>query len=152
MSGKRIALVTACGNKKEKTPQEAGKLYKSARVRHLYRRSKELNLPLFIISAKYGLVSADEIIEPYNAVMTDEKCKKLKEKILSKLKDFDVIIYYRGGARKTYLDCISKVTKELGKELIVFGYGNMGDIGKLTDILEEYGGRGGTEVTSVHRK
>jgi hypothetical protein len=67
--------------------------------------------------------------------MTDEKCRKLKEKMLSKLRDFDVIIYYRGGARKTYLDCISKVAKELGKELIVFGYGNMGEIGKLTDIL-----------------
>ena len=136
MSGKRIALVTACGNKKEKTPQEAGKLYRSARIRHLYRRSKELNIPLFIISAKYGLVSADEIIEPYNAVMTDEKCKELKEKMLSKLRDFDIIIYYRGGARKTYLDCISEVAKELEKELIVFGYGNMGDIGKLTNILD----------------
>ena len=135
MSGKRIALVTACGNKKEKTPQEAGKLYRSARIRHLYRRSKELNIPLFIISAKYGLVSAEEVIEPYNAVMTDEKCKELKEKMLSKLRDFDIIIYYRGGARKTYLDCISEAAKELEKELIVFGYGNMGDIGKLTDIL-----------------
>ncbi|ADY74148.1 hypothetical protein Dester_1521 [Desulfurobacterium thermolithotrophum DSM 11699] len=141
MLRKRIALVTACGNKKEETPQKAWKLYKSARVRHLYRRSKELNLPFFIISAKYGLISADEVIEPYNAVMTDEKCEELKEKILSKLKDFDVIIYYRGGARKTYLDCISEVAKELGKELIVFGYGNMGDIGKLADILEEYGER-----------
>ena len=141
MSEKRIVLVTACGNKKEKTPQEAGKLYRSARIRHLYRRSKELNIPFFIISAKYGLVSADEVIEPYNAVMTDEKCKKLKEKILSKLKDFDVIIYYRGGARKTYLDCISEVAKELGKELIVFGYGNMGDIRKLTDILEKIWGK-----------
>jgi hypothetical protein len=138
LSGKRIALVTACGNKKEKTPQEAGKLYRSARIRHLYRRSKELNIPLFIISAKYGLVSAEEVIEPYNAVMTDEKCKELLLSIKEKLKSFDVIIFYRGGSRKEYYNCIKKASLELGKNLISFGYGNMGDIRKLDKILRSF--------------
>ena len=52
----KIMLITACGNKKENKPIEAGKLYKSSRIRHLYRRSKELNIPFYILSAKYGLI------------------------------------------------------------------------------------------------
>ncbi len=136
---KKIALVTACGGKKEDRKLPAGKLYKSARIRHLYRRSKELGVPFFILSAGYGLISGDEEIEPYEAVMTEERCGELLPTLLSCLKNFDVIVYYRGGARKEYLNCIEKAAELLGKELIVFGYGNMGDIGKLEEVLREVG-------------
>ena len=139
MQGKRIVLVTSCGNKKESSPQVAGKLYKSARIRHLYRKSKELGIPFFILSAGYGLVSGDEVISPYNAVMSEEKCKELERKIAERLKDYDVIVYYKGGARKDYLDCIKRVAEKLEKELVVFGYGNMGDIGKLGEVLKSLG-------------
>ncbi|SMO67911.1 hypothetical protein SAMN06269117_11816 [Balnearium lithotrophicum] len=138
----RLALVTACGGKKEGTKRKAGLLYKSARIRHLYRKSKELKIPMFIISAKYGLVSADDEIEPYEAVMTDERCRELLPTLLKKLKDFDVVIYFRGGARKEYYNCIREAVDTLKKELVVFGYGNMGDIGKLQGIVEEVRSRG----------
>jgi hypothetical protein len=132
----KIVLITACGGKKEKGKRKAAELYKSARIRHLYRRSKELNLPFYILSAKYGLVFAEEEIEPYEAVMTEEKCKELLPNILEKLKDYEVVIYYRGGARKEYYDCIKEACETLGKKFVSFGYGNMGDIRKLDSILE----------------
>ncbi len=138
----KLALVTACGGKKEKTKRKAGLLYKSARIRHLYKRSKELNIPMFILSAKYGLISADDEIEPYEAVMTDEKCRELLPTLLEKLKDFDVVIYFRGGARREYYNCVEEAVNSLEKELIVFGYGNMGDIGKLSEIVKEVKSRG----------
>ncbi|TCK04585.1 DUF6884 domain-containing protein [Phorcysia thermohydrogeniphila] len=136
---KKVVLVTACGNKKEEKPRPAGELYKSARIRHLYRKSKELGVPFFILSAGYGLVSGDEMISPYNAVMSEERCRELEGEIAERLKAYDVIVYYRGGARKDYLDCIKKVAEKLGKEFIVFGYGNMGDIGKLGEVLKSLG-------------
>ncbi len=132
---KKVALVTACGGKKEDRKLPAGKLYKSARIRYLYKRSKELGIPFFILSAGYGLISGDEEIEPYEAVMTEKRCGELLPTLLSRLKEFDVIVYYRGGARKEYLNCIEKAAELLGKELVVFGYGNMGDIGKLEEVL-----------------
>ncbi len=138
----KLALVTACGGKKEKSKRKAGLLYKSARIRHLYKRSKELKIPMFILSAKYGLVSADDEIEPYEAVMTDERCGGLLSTLLEKLKDFDVVIYFRGGARREYYNCVREAVDTLKKELVVFGYGNMGDIGKLQEIVEEFKGRG----------
>ena len=72
---KKIVLITACGKKKENKKSKAGKLYKSSRIRYLYRKSKEMNIPFYILSAKYGLVNGDEIIEPYNQVMDEKQCK-----------------------------------------------------------------------------
>jgi len=133
---KKVALVTACGGKKENKKLPAGKLYRSARIRHLFRRSKELGVPFFILSAGYGLISGDEEIEPYEAIMTEERCRELLPTLLSRLKEFDVIVYYRGGARKEYLNCIERAAELLKKELVVFGYGNMGDIGKLESVIK----------------
>ncbi|WP_457680664.1 DUF6884 domain-containing protein [Thermovibrio sp.] len=136
---KRVALITACGGKKEEKSLPAGKLYKSARIRHLYRRSKELSLPFFILSAKYGLISADETVEPYEAVMDRERCKELLPQIISRLKEFDAVVYFKGGARRDYLECIEKAAKEAKVELFVFGYGNMGGVKELTSVLAEAG-------------
>jgi len=132
---KRIVLITACGSKKEEKPTIAGRLYKSPRIRYLYKKSKEFRLDFYILSAKYGLISGDEIVEPYDQVMDKAQCEKLKSQIRDILKNFDVIIYYKGGARKEYLECLEVIAKELNKKLITFGYGNMGDIGKLEEIL-----------------
>jgi hypothetical protein len=96
----RVMLATACGAKKEDTLQPAGKLYKSARVRHLYRRSKELGIPFYVLSAKYGLVDGDQLIGPYDAVLTPKQARELLPQVISVVKNYDVVIYYKGGARK----------------------------------------------------
>ncbi len=134
---KRLVLITACGNKKEGGPAKAGKLYKSPRIRHLHRKSKELNIPFYILSAKYGLVNGDEIIVPYNQIMEEKRCRELESQIEKALENFDIIIYYKGGARKEYFNCLKRISKKLNKKFISFGYGNMGNIGKLEDILNE---------------
>ncbi|ASJ03942.1 hypothetical protein A3L01_00630 [Thermococcus barossii] len=132
-----MALVTSCGAKKEETPQPAGRLYKSSRIRHLYKKSKELGIPFYILSAKYGLINADMIIEPYDKVMTPERAAELLSPVKETIKSFDLVVFYKGGARKEYRELIEKACEETGTRLISFGYGNMGDIGKLDKILEE---------------
>ena len=134
---KNLVLITACGNKKENKPTKAGRLYKSSRIRHLYKKSKELDIDFYILSAKYGLVNGDEIIAPYNQIMNEKQCEELKNQIKTILENFDIIIYYRGGARKEYYNCLEKITKKLNKKFISFGYGNVGDIRKLEDIVNE---------------
>ncbi len=134
MKGK-IVLITACGNKKEDKPTKAGRLYKSSRIRHLYKKSHELRIPFYILSAKYGLVNGNEIIQPYNQIMNEGQCEKLKNQIEKVLENFDIIIYYKGGARKEYYNCLENITRKLNKKFISFGYGNMGDIRKLEDII-----------------
>jgi len=136
---RKVALITACGGKKEERPTFAGELYKSARIRHLYRRSKELKVPFFILSAKYGLVNGDEVIEPYEAVMDGERCRELKKQIVKVLRGFDAVVYFRGGARKDYYDCLKEAAEEAGVEFYSFGRGNMGEIGRLEEVLREVG-------------
>ncbi len=135
MKNEKIVLITACGNKKEKGPAPAWKLYKSSRIRHLYKKSKELGIPLYILSAKYGLVFAEEVIEPYDMIMEEKRCKELIEQIKLVISKYNAIIFFKGGSRKVYKNCLEKVVNELNKKLVVFGYGNMGDIGKLEDIV-----------------
>jgi len=130
-----MVLITACGNKKENVPTVVGKLYKSTRIRYLYKKSKELNIPFYILSAKYGLVNSDKIISPYNQIMDDNQCIKLKSQIKEVLKNFDIIIYYKGGAREIYFNCLKDVVFELNKKFIYFGYANMGDIKKIDEII-----------------
>ncbi|WP_456326464.1 DUF6884 domain-containing protein [Palaeococcus sp. (in: euryarchaeotes)] len=137
MSTIRVSLVTACGAKKENTSQPAGRLYKSSRIRHLYKRSKELGIPFYILSAKYGLVNADTVIEPYDKVMTPERAAELLPQVKETIKGFDMIIFYKGGARKEYRELIEKACEETGTRLISFGYGNMGNIRDLDKILKE---------------
>jgi hypothetical protein len=134
---KRIVLITSCGKLKEKTPKPAGKLYKSSRIRHLYRRSKELGISFYILSAKYGLVEADQVIEPYDQELDEKRLKELLPQVANILKNFDVVIFYKGGAKKYYLDLIRKACIESNIKLVVFGYKCMGDIKKLDKILEE---------------
>lgn len=46
------------------------------------------NLDTVIISAKYGFLKSDEIIEYYNLRMTKERAEELNQEILSKFRSF----------------------------------------------------------------
>lgn len=133
----KIAIVTACGAKKENSPSPAWKLYRSSRIKYLYKQSKKLGYPLFILSARYGLVHSEEVVEPYDQILTEERMEELIPQIMECLRGFDVIVYYKGGARRTYLELIKRASKLANVELVTFGYANMGDINKLKNIIEE---------------
>jgi hypothetical protein len=126
-------LVTACGAKKGKGKSRAFLLYKSSRIRALKKIAGDV--PYAILSAKYGLVDSEEILEPYEKVMTEAIAKKHVSRVGRVLKNYDVVVYYRGGARKTYLECLVHACRDAMVPLIVCGYANMGDIGNVSDIL-----------------
>ncbi|AJC71221.1 hypothetical protein X802_02825 [Thermococcus guaymasensis DSM 11113] len=133
---KKIAIATACGAKKEKFPQPAWRLYKSSRIRHLYKKSRELGYPFYILSARYGLVPAERVLEPYDEILTPSKIQELIPIVSKTLKKFDVVVYYKGGARREYLELMSIASRIANTRLVTFGYANMGDIGKLESIIE----------------
>ncbi|WP_297093055.1 DUF6884 domain-containing protein [Thermococcus sp.] len=131
----RIIVITACGNKKSTEPGPAWKVYKSSRIRYLYRKSQELGYSFYVLSAKYGLIHAETIIEPYNEILNEDKVQELLPQVLEALKQYDVVIYYAGGARKSYKTLIQLAAGKLNKDLIIFGYANMGDINKIEDVI-----------------
>lgn len=130
----RILVVTACGRKKYDKPMAAWKLYKSSRIKAVYHRT--MGHDMGILSAKYGLIKADEVIEPYEAVMDEDKAKRFVLQAAKVIEDYDYVVYFKGGARKEYLDCMRSACKFAGKKLIVVGYANMGGINDVPKVLE----------------
>jgi len=131
----KTLVVTACGAKKNSEPMEAYKLYKSSRVKAVYNRRRGCDMA--ILSAKYGLVDANDVIEPYDKKMTEESMNEIIPFIIEKIKKYDKIVYYKGGSNKLYLNCIEKACFNAKKKLITVGYANLGDINKLSKFLED---------------
>ena len=76
---KKIVLI-ACVKRKRKTPSKAIDLYTSSLFKKSLEYAQLLNPDhIYILSAKYGLVSSEEIIEPYELTLknlpTSEKRK-----------------------------------------------------------------------------
>ncbi len=132
-----ILVITACGKAKENKPLPAGLLYKSSRIRYLYKKSRELGFPFYILSAEYGLIDANMVVKPYEKKMDETRCKELKEKIEKTLRKLgpSLVVFYKGGSPKIYVECIENVCKELGIEFKTFGFANMGGINKIEQII-----------------
>lgn len=130
----RIAVVTACGRKKESKPSLAWKLYRSPRIKMLYHHAQKFDL--YILTAKYGLVKADEIIRPYDEIMDKEKAETLAPKVAKKLDPYDYVVYYKSGANQNYLDCIKMACDISKKILIICGFKVVGGINDVPLIVE----------------
>lgn len=129
----KILIVTACGAKKATIALPAYKLYKSSRIRAVYRRRG--NSDMCILSAEYGLIDAQEVISPYNRLMDQKRACELVNSIANKLIDYEFVLFFKGGARKIYSSCIEAACRKAGKTLVMFGYANMGGINDLPRIL-----------------
>ena len=129
----RIALITACGEKKNLKPMEAYKLYRSSRIRAVYNRRRGNDM--YLLSAKNGLVGAHEIMEPYDRLMNDERAHELVPYVEKRIAPYDYVVYFKGGAREVYLNCIKEACKRLGKILVTLGYAFMGGINDLPKII-----------------
>ncbi len=130
----KVLVVTACGAKKNSQSLQAYKLYKSTRIKAVYNRRGSCDMS--ILSAKYGLVDAHEVIEPYEQVINEERAKELVPTVALKLKDYDYVVFFKGGARRAYLSYMRSACESARKNLVTLGYANMGGINDLPQVLE----------------
>ena len=131
---RKILVVTSCGARKHNTPKPAWQLYKSPRIRAVYNRRNGHDM--CILSTKYGLVEAEKVIEPYGETLTKQKANELISQTAAKIKDYDYVVYFRGGAGKEYFDCMREACKRAGRTLVSLGYKYMGDINELPNVLK----------------
>lgn len=130
----KVLIVTACGAKKNPGPMPAYKLYKSSRIKAVYNR--RCGSDMCILSAEYGLVDVHKTIKPYERVMDERRAEELVPLVAKKLKSYDCVIFFKGGARKAYLSCIRAACDKAGKTLVTLGYANMGGINDLPKVTE----------------
>ncbi len=133
-----VVLITACGRKKEETPQKAWKLYRSSRIRYLKKVADRVGVRFLILSAEYGLVDSEEVIAPYERVMDEKRCDALIHQMVEKLSRLGVskVVFYRGGARKSYFLCLQRACGILNLPLVSLGYANMGGIREVEEVLK----------------
>lgn len=137
-----LVLITACGRSKEKKPQPAWRLYKSPRIRYLKKVADEMDIPFYILSAKYGLIPAEESIEPYDVILTEKIYEELFQKVLRQLKELknegvSLVLYYRGGARKEYYELLLHACSKLKLNFIYYGSKNMKDINLSRELIRK---------------
>jgi hypothetical protein len=113
----KIVLIS-CVNKKLQQASKAKDLYISPLFRYNYRYAESLNPDkIFILSAKYGLVDPEDIIEPYNETLNNKSKKEIKEWAIKVLNDFkgkadvekDKFVFLAGNNYRMFL------TKEIKK-------------------------------------
>ena len=131
----KICVITACGNKKENTPLPAWKIYKSSRIKAVYKRRSDEDM--YILSAEHGLLPAEKVIKPYNRLLDEDRVNTLLPKIESIIKGYEKVIYFKAGARKLYEDCLNTACKNMGVEMESFGFGFMGGINELENRISK---------------
>lgn len=60
------SIIIACGSKKRDHPAPARDMYIGALFRNARKAAEATGLPWWIMSAKYGILHPDKVIEPYD--------------------------------------------------------------------------------------
>jgi cytoplasmic iron level regulating protein YaaA (DUF328/UPF0246 family) len=85
-----VAALVACCKQKKNYPTEAIELYCSPLFKKSVEYAKSFGLPIYILSAKYGLISASRTIAPYDLTlnkMTASEKKDWAVKVASQIKE-----------------------------------------------------------------
>ena len=61
-----ILIITSCSKNKASRPMQAKNLYEGQFFKGVKHFSENFGFDLAILSAKYGLISSNQVIKPYN--------------------------------------------------------------------------------------
>jgi cytoplasmic iron level regulating protein YaaA (DUF328/UPF0246 family) len=146
----KALLIISCGKKKaielqtRKIP--ASEAYQGPMFQVIQKAKREgrwnSNLFLGIVSAKYGFLRSNDLIEDYDLKMTPKLAKKLNRQVIQEItkwneeEKFDYIYVLMG---KTYLKATEGLETQLDVEVVVENMGGLG-IGqqKLVRFLEKF--------------
>jgi tetratricopeptide (TPR) repeat protein len=92
---------TYCSKDKDEniTSLPAIHLYRSKRIRKVSEASHLLGFPFFILSGKYGLISAEKRITVYDHLLTLDEVPLITQKIEGQLKDneIDTVVFFHNS-------------------------------------------------------
>lgn len=112
-----LAFCTYCSADKyySDTAVPAIELYKSTRINKVLEMANQSNATFLILSGKYGIVHANEVISYYDHLLTPSEIENHSDLIASqiKLKNITMIEFYMNSVGRDkniqiYVDCISK--------------------------------------------
>jgi len=131
----KILVATACGGRKNLGRHKAVELYRSPRIKAVYNRRNDCDMA--ILSAKYGLVDSEEIIGSYEQTLDVNRVEELLPQVSNYIKNYDIVIYFKAGARSLYAELMKRGAIKAKKTVIFLGYGFMAEINKIPEIISE---------------
>lgn len=84
----KIVSLISCVKTKNKHICEAKDMYISPLFRYMYRYAKKRSNKIYILSAKYGVLEENTVIEPYNKTLnnaSEEEKKEWSKKVMKTL-------------------------------------------------------------------
>ncbi len=108
----RKIILISCVSKKRSSRSKAKDLYMSALFqKNLHYALQQQPEQIFILSAKYGLVTLDEEIEPYDLTLNTMSASEIRQwaaKVLDQLSEHadlqqDIFIFLAGAKYRKYL-------------------------------------------------
>lgn len=121
MQDKKILILTACSKKKLLDPAPAKEFYRGQLFQMIRNLTSQNNFDLRILSGFLGLLSPNEIVNPYDRKLQDNKedIERIKAltipKLLPLIPQYDIILVIMG---KTYLKVIQPLINS--KFIIIF--------------------------------
>ncbi len=125
-------LILACSQRKSdaKSPMPALRLYDGVNYRVLRKFLAERNWPpglqIKILSAKYGLIDATTLIEPYEQRLTPDRARRINRETLTRLGELPVPATVFVNLGKDYLPAIAGFEEVFSKSKITYAKGAIG--------------------------
>jgi hypothetical protein len=135
----QTVLVTGCSAKKiDNSTTAAGELYKSTRISFAKRIAQEKALPLYILSAKYGLINQNDIISTYDQKMDEARVNELIPQVVKQLQydKIQSLVFFAAGVNASYKHLLSEACSEANVNFKQIGSGCMQGAKELPMLLD----------------
>lgn len=132
-NSRNVAVCTYCSAHKSDLPEHmpAIERYQSERIFSINRLASWLNVPFFILSGKFGLISAQEKIPWYDHLLSMEEVHDHVQLVTEQLKELEIsdLIFVGESVENdpnlaAYYQCIQSACKEVGIGLIFEHFSN----------------------------
>jgi hypothetical protein len=121
----------------------AGTFFPSAKwVGTMRNAAQRLGCDFVILTSAHGMVSPDDVIEPYDLVLKEDNRKYIEQRWMETIprlavnRRYEIMVTYFGGCpRDPILDLLMPILRNNNIALLSFGKPNMFDIGKIDRIV-----------------
>ena len=123
-----LAYFTYCSAEKNYSNRSisAIKLYKSERISNVHKDAQANNIQMFILSGKYGVISAQHKINYYDHLLKDEEVDMHSELVTNQLKELGIreLVFFSNKLENDnnlapYHSCIKKACNNAGIKLTI---------------------------------
>jgi len=135
----QTVIVTGCSAKKlPNAIVPAEDLYRSSRISFCKRVAEEKALPLYIMSAEYGLVRSSDILASYDRIMDERRARELVDEVVRQLRHDRItsVVFFSAGVNRHYRQLLEAACVRLDIEFRAIGTGCMQGAKELPALLD----------------